>query len=185
MGIGKTKPFVHQVQFHGPQGEIVRVWANVDDGAMKEVMSSDMFRKVKHRLGPALPSSQLLRVANGVVIQSEARWEGRIEANGISADVSFEVFDSGGKWDFLFGKTLLEMFKAIHTYESDEITIRGGKGNATLYNQLHLVTPSRLIMAALSTPPICVIADDDQPHGDEELSEVNVGALRNNASLFT
>jgi hypothetical protein len=34
----ETKPFTHQVQFHGPQGEIVRAWANIDDGAMKEVM---------------------------------------------------------------------------------------------------------------------------------------------------
>ena len=46
-----TKPFIHQVRFHGPQGEVVRVWANIDDGTMKEVMSSSMFRKVKHRLG--------------------------------------------------------------------------------------------------------------------------------------
>ena len=36
----ETKPFIHQVQFHRPQGEIVRVWANIDNGAMKEVMSS-------------------------------------------------------------------------------------------------------------------------------------------------
>ena len=103
-GKEKTKPFIHQVRLHGPQGEIVRVWANVDDGAMREVMSSSMFRKVKHRLGTALPSSQLLRVANGVVVRSEARWEGRIEVNGVQANVTFEVFDSGGKWDFLFGK---------------------------------------------------------------------------------
>ena len=64
----ETKPFIHQVQFKGPQGEVVRAWANIDDGAMKEVMLSETFRKVKHWLGPALPSSQLLRVANGVII---------------------------------------------------------------------------------------------------------------------
>ena len=46
----ETKLFVQQVQFHGPQGEIVRVWATIDDGAMKEVMSSTVFKKVKHRL---------------------------------------------------------------------------------------------------------------------------------------
>lgn len=55
-----TKPFIHQVQFHRPQGEVVRVWANVDDGAMKEVMSSSVYKKVKHRLGTSSPSSQLL-----------------------------------------------------------------------------------------------------------------------------
>jgi hypothetical protein len=113
----RTEAFIHQVRFHGPRGEIVRVWANVDDGAMREVMSSSMFRKVKHRLGTTSPSSQLLRVANGVVVQSEAKWEGRIDVNGISINAAFEVFDSRGKWDFLFGKTLLETFKAVHNYE--------------------------------------------------------------------
>ena len=68
----KTKPFIHQVRFHGPRGKIVRVWANIDDGTMKEVMSSAMFRKVKHRMGTAAPSSQLLQVANGMIIRSEA-----------------------------------------------------------------------------------------------------------------
>ena len=56
----ETVPFIHQVRFQGPRGEIVRVWANVDDGAMREVMSSSMFRNVKHRLGQASPSFQLL-----------------------------------------------------------------------------------------------------------------------------
>ena len=26
-----TTLFVHQVQFHGPQGEIIRAWANIDE----------------------------------------------------------------------------------------------------------------------------------------------------------
>jgi hypothetical protein len=103
-------PFIHQVRLHGPQGEIVRVWANVDDGAMREVMSSNTFRKVKHRLGKTTPSSQLLRVANGTIVKSEAKWEGRIDINSISANVTFKVLDSGGKWDLLLGKTLLETF---------------------------------------------------------------------------
>ena len=134
----KTKPFIHQVRFHGPRGKIVRVWANIDNGTMKEVMSSAMFRKVKHRMGTAAPSSQLLRVANGTIIRSEARWEGCVDINGIDADVAFEVFDSGGKWYFLFRKTLLETFKAVHNYESDEITVHGKKGNVTLSNQSHI-----------------------------------------------
>ena len=131
----ETKPFVHQVKFHGPQGEVIRAWANVDDGAMREVMSTETFKKVKHRLGKTTQSGQLLRVANGVIVQSEARWEGEVEVNGIRTNVTFEVFDSGGKWDFLFGKTLLEAYKANHNYESDEITIYGKGGVATLTNQ--------------------------------------------------
>ena len=48
----------------------------------------------------------------------------------VSTDVTFEVFDSGGKWDFLFGKTLLEAFKAIHNYGNDEITLHGDNKKA-------------------------------------------------------
>ena len=76
-----AKLFIHQVQFHGPQGNVVQVWANIDDGAMREVMSTSMFRKVKHRLGTPLPSSQLLQVANGTVVQSEAMWEGKVKVS--------------------------------------------------------------------------------------------------------
>jgi hypothetical protein len=42
----ETKPFTHQVRFHGPQGEIIRVRANIDDGAMREVMSTTVFQRV-------------------------------------------------------------------------------------------------------------------------------------------
>ena len=101
--------------------EIVRVY----DGAMKEVMSSEVFKRVKHRLGTTLLSSQLLRVENGTIVKSEAMWKGRIEVGSVQADVTFEVFDSGGKWDFLFGKTQLETFKEVHSYEKDHKHMQG------------------------------------------------------------
>ena len=183
-GKGRTEAFIHQVRFHGPRGEIVRVWANVDDGAMREVMSSAMFRKVKHRMGTSSPSSQLLRVANGVVVQSEGKWEGRVEVNG-STNIAFEIFDSGGKWDFLFGKTLLEAFKAIHNYESDEITVHGKGGKSTLRNQSHIMTRLQPATKPSSTTPICIVTDETQLHGEEELSEVDVEALKNDTNLFT
>ena len=176
-----TRPFIHQVRFHGPQGEVVRVWANIDDGAMKEVMSLSTFNKVKHRLGTTLPSSQLLRVANGEIVKSEAKWKGKIEINGISAEVVFEVFDSGGKWDFLFGKTLLETFKATHNYEVDEITLKAIEGKTTIRNQAHLA--GQLKPTPIS--PICITTEEAQPNGDEDLSEVDVGALKNDTNLFT
>jgi len=52
-----VKPFIHQVRFHGPKGEVVRIWALFDEGAMREAMSTETFHKVKHRLGPVSPSS--------------------------------------------------------------------------------------------------------------------------------
>ena len=185
-GKERTKPFVHQVRFHGPQGEVVRVWANIDDGAMKEVMSSSMFRKVKHRLGTSSPSTQLLRVANGTIVGSEARWEGKVEVNGVSRDVMFEVFDSSGKWDFLFGKTLLETFKAIHNYESDEITLHGDKGKVVIRNQAHI--PAQVLIQHNPTPttPVCIVTEETEPEIDNEtLSEVDVDAFKKNNNLFT
>jgi hypothetical protein len=176
-----TRPFVHQVRFHGPQGEIIRVSANIDDGAMREVMSSSVFHKVKHRLGTTLPSTQLLRLANGVVIRSEAKWKGKVEVNGISTGVMFEVFDSGGKWDFLFGKTLLESFQAVHDYKLDEITLQGTEGRTTICNRIQVAHQRQ----PTHTTPICTITDDAQPNGDEDLSEVDVRALKNNVKLFT
>jgi hypothetical protein len=176
--IEATKPFVHQVRFHGPQGEIIRVWANIDDGAMKEVMSSSMFHKVKHRLGTTQPSTQLLRVANGVIVGSEAKWKGKVEINGVSSDVIFEVFDSGGKWDFLFGKTLLESFKAVHDYKTDEITLHGTEGRITTIQNSARTTTQQIT-------PICVVAEEAPIHEDEDLAEVDVGALKNDTNLFT
>ena len=158
----ETKPFIHQVQFHGPQGEIVWVWANIDDSAMKEVMSSETFRKVSHRLGTALLSSQLLRVANRTVIQSEAKWKRKVEVKGVSTDVVFEAFDSGGKWDFLFGKTLLESFKAVHDYEGDTITIQGNNREAILDNQACTASQT----TPTPTTPICVVTEEE--HMDKE-----------------
>ena len=32
--INEVKPFIHQVRIHGPQGEMARVWAHIDDSTM-------------------------------------------------------------------------------------------------------------------------------------------------------
>jgi transposase InsO family protein len=177
----ETKPFIHQVKFKGPQGEAIRVQANIDDGAMREVMSTTMFQKVKSRLGTTLPSTQLLRVANGTVIKSEARWEGEIEVNGVSTTTTFEVFDSGGRWDFLFGKTLLEAFKAVHDYEQDEIKIQGIGGSTTIRNQLKNPNQTQPKIAT----PICVVTEEPTEEENEQLTEVNTEGLRNNTDIFT
>ena len=152
-------------------------------------MSLTMFKKVKHRLGRTTPSSQLLRVANGVVIRSEAKWKGKIKVNGVSSEVIFEVFDSGGKWDFLFRKTLLESFKAIHNYESNKIILQGRRGKTMLCNQVRTITWRQPITQPFTQPPttapICIVTDETQPQGDEKLAEIDVEALKNDANLFT
>jgi hypothetical protein len=125
-----TNPFIHQVRFLGPQGEVVRAWANIDDGAMKEVMSSDMFKRVKHRLGTTTLSSQLLQVANGAVVRSEARWKGMIEVNGISVEAAFEVFDSGlgGNGNFYLGRHYSKHLKPFTTMKQTKLLYKGKRG---------------------------------------------------------
>ena len=47
---GTEIPFKQGIQLHGPKGEIVRVEALFDGGAMVAAMCSTVFRKIKHRL---------------------------------------------------------------------------------------------------------------------------------------
>ena len=57
----KEVPFMHWLWLHGPQGEVVRVNALFDGGAMVGVMCSSVFEKIKHRLrGQTKPSGRLL-----------------------------------------------------------------------------------------------------------------------------
>ncbi|KIM35431.1 hypothetical protein M413DRAFT_50694, partial [Hebeloma cylindrosporum] len=134
--IRTTEPFIHQIRLHGPQGEVVRVWALFDDGAMREAMSTNVFQRVKHRLGLTLPSSIFLRMADGSIVKSLGTWEGEIEVEGVRVYGSFEIFDSRGSWDFLLGKRLLGAFKAVHDYGTDEVTVQGKGGLTVLKNQV-------------------------------------------------
>ena len=158
------------------------MWANIDDGAMKEVMSLETFNKVKHRLGTASPSSQLLHMANGAVVRSETRWEGRIEVNGVQANITFEVFDSGGKWDFLFGKKLLETYKAVHDYMKDEITLHGEGKQVTISNQAHMVEQWK--PHTKSPAPICVVTEQQDLETDDKFLKVETDGLKDNAELY-
>ncbi|KAJ8585783.1 hypothetical protein M405DRAFT_744702, partial [Rhizopogon salebrosus TDB-379] len=127
-------PFLQHVSFAGPQGEIVRVKALFDEGAMVSAMCTSVFEQVKHRLGNWVPSTKRLRMANGTIVPSKAVWRGEVTINGISTQGEFEVFNSGGGWKFLFGKPLLFAFKAIHEYETDTVSITGKGGSTTIRN---------------------------------------------------
>ena len=54
---------------------------------------------------------------------------------GIRVAITFEVFDSGGNWAFLFGKPSLEAFDVIHNYGNDTVTVTGIGGLITVQNQ--------------------------------------------------
>ncbi|KAG2349705.1 hypothetical protein BDR05DRAFT_871679, partial [Suillus weaverae] len=102
-------------------GEVVRVKALFDEGAMMSVMCTSVFNDVKHRLGNWAPSTKRLHMANGAIVQSEVVWKGEVVIGGVQAQGEFEVLQSGGGWKFLFGKPLLRAFKAVHDYEVDEV----------------------------------------------------------------
>ncbi|KAG6906938.1 hypothetical protein DXG01_011297 [Tephrocybe rancida] len=133
-------PFVHVIKLHGPKGELVRVWGMFDDGTMVAAMCSRVFAKVKHRLGSYGPSKKRLQMADGKVVNAEAVWTGVIELDGVKLEGSFEVFDSGGSWSFLFGKPLILAFDAVHYYKKDEVTIVVDSMKATLRNQFDCTT---------------------------------------------
>ncbi|KAG6806208.1 hypothetical protein H0H92_012234 [Tricholoma furcatifolium] len=137
-----TTPFYHQLKVHGPNGEIVRVWAHVDDGAMVDAMSLAMWTRVRHRLAALRPSTRRLRMANGTVITPVGQWDGVVEAGGLCREAAFEVFDSGGGWDFLFGKRLLTTFGAVHDYISDTIQLSVDGACTTLHNQIEAMSAS-------------------------------------------
>jgi hypothetical protein len=157
-------PFLHQVLLEGLRGEIVRVRALFNNGAMVGAMCVSVFDKVKHRLHNWSQSKRPLDMANGNIVNLLAKWSGMIEIKGIRAKGEFEVFNSGGGWGFLFGKPMLQAFRAIHEYETDTIHILDQQWGITLFNQI-MDTPSKKanltldnkqwenVVRGLETPP--------------------------------
>jgi hypothetical protein len=133
-------PFLHNIEILGPNGEINRVRALSNGGAMVGAMCTSIFHKVQHRMGNSEPSKRLLRMANGAIEPSKRWWEGPIRLGNVIVQGQFEVFNSGGGWGFLFGKPLLWLFNTIHNYDTDTVTVRDPNTKVTtvLYNQLHL-----------------------------------------------
>jgi hypothetical protein len=128
------RPFVHKVQLLGPKGEIVRVHAVFNDGAMICMMCSQIYKKVKHRLQGWKPSKCVLHMANRVLVKSQAMWTGKVRLGSIQAEGTIEVFNSSRGWLFLFGKPMLQAFKANHDYEWDMIQVRDNQSVAKLRN---------------------------------------------------
>ena len=138
-----TQPFIHQLSIDTGIGGAIQVWANVDDGALANAMSTEKFNTIKHRLGYCKPSTRLLRMADGSVVKPKAVWEGRMEIGGVWVQGSFEVFESGGNWEFLLGKPLLKALHAIHEYTSDTLTVENNGLSAVLRNQIDIMSNMR------------------------------------------
>ncbi|KAF8153653.1 hypothetical protein K438DRAFT_1522675, partial [Mycena galopus ATCC 62051] len=119
----KCEPFMHWIAVHRPKGEKVRTKGLFDGGAMVAAMDKGFWERNRGRMGGGKPSLKTLRIASGQLVDSEAMWEGVIEVEGVRVRGSFEVFDSGGGWTFLFGKPLQTALGAIHDYKKDVVSI--------------------------------------------------------------
>jgi len=131
-------PFKHSLVLHGDDGAVVHVQALFDGGSMVNAMDTLVFSKVSHHLSAHRPSVKQLRLADGTLISSQACWRGIMELDGVRHEGEFEVFDSGGGWEFLFGKPLLRTFNAIHNFATDIVIVKvedtTSKTIATLQN---------------------------------------------------
>lgn len=119
----------------GPSGEKVWVKALFEGGAMAAVMDKRLWERNKHRLGGRRRSQKTLRMASGELVPSEATWEDTLAFDNVRQTGTFKVFDSGGGWDFLFGKPLQAIFGAIHDYAKDTVKIGMDEHRLTLQNQ--------------------------------------------------
>jgi hypothetical protein len=72
--IEESKPFVHGVKLHGPQGEVVCIKGVLDDGAMINAIDVAVSELVKHRLQMVDVSDKVLQIANGVLVPLD--WDG-------------------------------------------------------------------------------------------------------------
>jgi hypothetical protein len=195
----EAKPFVRKVWLLGPSREIVRVHAIFNDSAMIGVMCITIFKKVKHRLHGWCPSKHVLHMVNGALVQLQAMWTGTIDLNGVRAQETLKVFNSGGGWSFLFGKLMLKAFRANHDYEKDKIQERNNKKTAELENQIDSPyyaskegkTMPKMVdwkqhQPNLHVDPILAVSDE---HGEYELgpewAEVTTEALEHEADTFT
>ena len=146
-----TQPFVHQLNIKTGIGGDVQVWANIDDGALANAMSITKFNTIKHRLGYYKPSPRRLHMADGSIVKPKAVWEGKMEIGGVEVMGSFEVFESGGSWEFLLGKPLLMALHAVHEYTGDTMTIENKGLTAVLKNQIDTMAKAHSEAAAKGT----------------------------------
>ncbi|KAJ7870660.1 hypothetical protein B0H13DRAFT_2350282 [Mycena leptocephala] len=109
-------PFICGIELEGPRGELVRVQALEDDGAMVSAMCTALYERERHRIGELKHSGKTLRMANGTLIPSMGFWEGYIRFGG--------------------ARPLLEEFEAVHDYKMDSITVPGEDGLTVVENQI-------------------------------------------------
>ncbi|KAG1806374.1 uncharacterized protein HD556DRAFT_1214677, partial [Suillus plorans] len=115
------QPFMTQVNMYGEDGSSSGFHAHVDDGVMINVINAEAYHTASRRIGKLLPSTHVLRMADGSLVPSLGVWSGEVKWRTARTVVTFEVFPSGGSWKVLIGKPLLQQLRAVHDYANDII----------------------------------------------------------------
>lgn len=132
----ESQPFIYHVTVRNPKtGTVMRIKGLIDDGAMVNVVNTELWPQLAARLGDVMPSNCKLHMANGAIVPSQGQWEGEFDFEGINVRTSFELFPSRGAWSFLIGKPMLEALHAQHDYAEDIIVVRGKECSAIVKNQ--------------------------------------------------
>ena len=125
-GVHRKNLFRYDIFILNGNAPVIKVRAIFDSGAVINAMCAHVFDRIKHRLSGWEPHETRLRVANGQILKTAAKWTGSIQIENITVEGSFMVFDSGGGWDFIVGNPLMENFRAVHDFGNHSVTIKGG-----------------------------------------------------------
>jgi hypothetical protein len=74
---------------------------------------------------------------NGLIVPSQAVWKGMMVLGGVTFQGEFKVFNSKGRWAFLFGKPLMRAARTTHDFKMDIVKIHTESGAVTLSNQIN------------------------------------------------
>ncbi|KAG1859494.1 hypothetical protein C8R48DRAFT_605610, partial [Suillus tomentosus] len=117
------QPFMTQVNMYEEDGSSSGFHTHIDDRAMINVINAEAYHTASRRIGKLLPSTRVLRMADGSLVPSLCVWTGEIKWRTARTIVTFEVFPSGGSWKVLIGKPLLQQLHAVHDYTNDIISL--------------------------------------------------------------
>lgn len=184
-----SSPFQTVACLRGPKGECVRFLAMVDNGAMINAIDSEAHSRIAKRLSPLQPSSRMLCMVDGSLVPSSGLWAGTFKWGPARVETNFEVFPSGGSWQMLIGKPLLEQTHAVQEYESDTILLPVQDRHVCIENYKPpwtvspifvpstLFSPGRVQDNAPSNPSACSLPKDTIHSYDTNRLETRMTAV--------
>lgn len=133
----ESKLFVIQVILYGPGAMTSCFQANIDDGAMVNVINLKTFKKAIKHLRKFTHLTHILHMADASEVKSQGLWTGTFQWSKVKIRTSFEVINSKEDWSMLIGKSLLEQLGAMHDYTTDTIIIPNTPKPIIIHNILN------------------------------------------------